>query len=128
MCLPPRRGRPARGAWGHACAGAFCACLWRGAGGGALYNAWRGALRAAPPFPADTAWTAPGPLRYRYFSFVTLATLGYGDVTPVTALAGTLAALDAVSGQLYIAITVARLVALSMGEHVGPGGGPKSGG
>ena len=93
-----------------------------------LFETLDGVAPGSFRFPADTAWTAPGPLRYRYFSFVTLATLGYGDVTPVTALAGTLAALDAVSGQLYIAITVARLVALSMGEHVGPGGGPKSGG
>jgi hypothetical protein len=45
---------------------------------------------------------------------VTLATLGYGDVTPVTALTGTLASMEAITGQLYIAITVARLVALSI--------------
>jgi voltage-gated potassium channel Kch len=67
------------------------------------------------------------PLRYRYFSFVTLATLGYGDVTPVTVLAGTLASLEAVAGQLYIGITVARLVALSLGERSGSDEGAKSG-
>ncbi len=55
-------------------------------------------------------------MRYSYYSFVTLASLGYGDVTPVTALAGTLAWMEAITGQLYLAITVARLVALSMAD------------
>lgn len=47
-----------------------------------------------------------------YYSFVTLTTLGYGDVTPVTAPARTFAALEAVTGQLYIAVLVSRLVGL----------------
>ena len=45
-----------------------------------------------------------------YFSFVTLATLGYGDITPVTPIARGLAVFDAVFGQLYLAVLVARLV------------------
>ena len=67
-------------------------------------------------------WATPGPVRYCYISFVTLATLGYGDVTPVTALAGTLAWMEAITGQLYLAITVARLVALSIADSTLPGG------
>jgi len=47
-----------------------------------------------------------------YFSFVTLTTLGYGDVTPVSNTAQTVAVLEAVVGQLYLAITIARLVGL----------------
>jgi uncharacterized membrane protein len=46
-----------------------------------------------------------------YFSLATLTTLGYGDVIPVSPPARELAALEAVSGVLYIAITVARMVA-----------------
>jgi Ion channel len=46
-----------------------------------------------------------------YLSLVTLTTLGYGDVVPVSALARITAALEAATGVLYIAITVARLVA-----------------
>jgi hypothetical protein len=42
--------------------------------------------------------------------------LGYGDVSPVTALAGTLAWMEAITGQLYLAVTVARLVALSIAD------------
>ena len=45
-----------------------------------------------------------------YYSFVTLATLGYGDVVPRGAVARGVAVLEAVSGQLYVAVTVARLV------------------
>jgi hypothetical protein len=49
-----------------------------------------------------------------YFSFVTLATLGYGDVIPRGEVARGVAVLEAVGGQLYIAVTVARLV----GSHL----------
>jgi Ion channel len=46
-----------------------------------------------------------------YLSLATLTTLGYGDVVPVTPISRMVAALEAVAGVLYIAITVARLVA-----------------
>jgi Ion channel len=47
-----------------------------------------------------------------YFSFVTLATLGYGDITPHTDIARSVAILEAVGGQLFLAVLVARLVSL----------------
>jgi hypothetical protein len=53
---------------------------------------------------------------FTYFSFVTLATLGYGDVTPIGAAARTFSSFEAVVGQLYIAITIARLVAIRATE------------
>lgn len=45
-----------------------------------------------------------------YFSFVTLTTLGYGDITPVDAVARALAYTEAMVGQLYIAILIGTLV------------------
>jgi hypothetical protein len=48
--------------------------------------------------------------RLLYFSFVTLTTLGYGDVSPVVPIAQALAYLEAIVGQLYIAILIAGLV------------------
>jgi hypothetical protein len=48
--------------------------------------------------------------RFSYFSFVTLSTLGYGDITPLSRLARNLAALEAISGQLYLAVLISRLV------------------
>ncbi|WAS04360.1 potassium channel family protein [Gloeomargaritales cyanobacterium VI4D9] len=47
-----------------------------------------------------------------YFSFVTLTTVGYGDITPVSPLARTVTNVEAIMGQMYIAIIVARVVAL----------------
>jgi len=47
-----------------------------------------------------------------YFSFVTLTTTGFGDVTPLSAIAGQLAVSEAVVGQFYMVVLVARLVAL----------------
>lgn len=45
-----------------------------------------------------------------YYSFVTLASLGYGDVLPVSDLARGLAVTEVVGGQLYLVVLVARLV------------------
>ena len=114
--------RPHRPA-GDRIIGAICVYLLIGLAWASVYETLDGVIPGSLRFPAETAWGTPGPVRYRYFSFVTLATLGYGDVTPVTALAGTLAALEGVIGQLYIGITVARLVALSLGAHYGSGAG-----
>lgn len=50
-----------------------------------------------------------------YFSFVTIATLGYGDIVPVSEAARGLAVLEAVGGQMYLAVLVARLVSLYAG-------------
>jgi voltage-gated potassium channel len=47
-----------------------------------------------------------------YFSFVTLTTLGFGDITPITPVARSLVILEAVIGQLYLIINVSWLVGL----------------
>jgi hypothetical protein len=47
-----------------------------------------------------------------YFSFVTIATLGYGDIVPVTPFARSLATMESVMGQIYLVTIVARLVSL----------------
>jgi hypothetical protein len=49
-----------------------------------------------------------------YFSYVTLATLGYGDITPLHPAARSLAVSEAFVGQLYPAILIARLVSLEI--------------
>lgn len=51
-----------------------------------------------------------------YFSFVTLTTVGYGDITPITTGARQLAMLEALIGQLYPAVIIARLVSLQDGS------------
>ncbi|WP_176463966.1 potassium channel family protein [Bordetella genomosp. 11] len=47
-----------------------------------------------------------------YFSFSTLTTVGYGDITPVARIARSLSNMEALIGQLYPAIVLARLVSL----------------
>ena len=47
-----------------------------------------------------------------YFSFITLSTVGYGDITPISRLARWLAAMEAMTGLLYVAVLIARLVSL----------------
>jgi hypothetical protein len=47
-----------------------------------------------------------------YFSFITLSTVGYGDITPVSQAARLLAAMEAMTGLLYVAVLIARLVSL----------------
>lgn len=47
-----------------------------------------------------------------YFSFVTLTTLGFGDITPQTPLAQSLTILEAIIGQMYLIIQVSWLVGL----------------
>ena len=54
-----------------------------------------------------------------YFSFVTLSTLGYGDITPINGPAQALAYTEALVGQLYLTILVARLVGLHI-AYTGP--------
>jgi len=49
---------------------------------------------------------------FMYFSITTLTTLGYGDVTPVNVFARSLSNLEALNGQLYPAILIARLVSM----------------
>jgi hypothetical protein len=60
--------------------------------------------------PSDAGLPVPQGI---YFSFVTLASLGYGDIAPVSGIARGLAVIEAIGGQLYLAALVARLVSMS---------------
>jgi len=51
---------------------------------------------------------------FMYFSFMTLTTVGYGDITPVSSFAMMLASLEAMSGQLFLVIFISRLVGLHL--------------
>jgi len=64
-----------------------------------------------------------------YFSFITLSTVGYGDFVPVSNVARMLAATEAITGTLFVAVLIARLVALYSTRDPAPGagGGPDVG-
>ena len=53
-----------------------------------------------------------------YFSFVTLATLGYGDIVPVTNVTRSIAIVEAVIGQFYVAVIVAVLVSAFVSQRM----------
>lgn len=55
-----------------------------------------------------------------YFSFTTLTTLGYGDITPKTLSTQFLTSLEAITGQIYLTVLVARLVALYLMQNSSP--------
>ena len=55
---------------------------------------------------------------FLYYSLVTITTLGYGDITPVTEVARSFAALEAVIGQIYLVVLVARLVGIHIAQSM----------
>lgn len=61
----------------------------------------------------DSGWDS----RWIYFSFVTLTTLGYGEITPASNAARTLAFAEAICGVFYLAVMVAGLVGAYMAER-----------
>ena len=74
-----------------------------------------GSLRA-DPMPLT-------PSAYLYYAFITMATVGYGDIVPVAPAARSLAILLAVAGQLYIAV----LIAIIVGKYLSPAHADSSG-
>lgn len=64
-------------------------------------------------------------IEFSYFSFVTIATLGYGDIVPRLPVARILSTLEAAVGQFYMAVVVAWLVNTHAGRksEIGGGGG-----
>lgn len=58
--------------------------------------------------------SAGGSHQWTYYSLVTLTTMGYGDITPVHPAARSLAVAEALTGQLYVGIMIARLVSLEL--------------
>jgi hypothetical protein len=73
-----------------------------------LERSWPGSL-AIPGEGAQSNFSLPVAI---YYSFVTLTTLGYGDIVPRSDVVRGLAILEAVAGQLYLAVMIARLVSL----------------
>jgi voltage-gated potassium channel Kch len=65
-----------------------------------------------PPATEGTVNSAQDTMQWAYYSYITLTTLGYGDIVPATPKGRGLAVLEAVVGQLYLTVLVARLVGL----------------
>jgi hypothetical protein len=62
----------------------------------------------------STAGNLNSVVDWAYYSYITLSTVGYGDITPVRPIARTLSMGEALTGQLYLAVLIARLVAMEV--------------
>jgi voltage-gated potassium channel Kch len=91
-------------------AGALAAYLQIGLFFGVLYRLV--SLLETEPFFAQGPASA---FTFMYFSFITMTTTGYGDVTPATTTGRTLAVLEAVLGQLFL-VTIVALVVSNLGQ------------
>jgi ion channel len=97
--------------------GAVAVYLLLGALWGGIYETINdfapGAFRFADPPQSPRELTTS----LAYYSFVTLTTMGYGDITPVHPAARSAAMVEALVGQLFPAILIARLVAMELGAR-----------
>jgi hypothetical protein len=96
--------------------GAVCGYLFLGLAWAVLYSLIEGfrpgSFEISPKLVTGGEVTRPLPHVLTYFSFVTLTTVGYGDINPVSPATRTLAWMEAVTGQFYLAVIVAGLVSL----------------
>ena len=95
----------------HRIVGSVVAYLLLGFAWGEMYRALSVAV---PDAFVNSAGVVLQQAHYQYFSIVTLTTLGYGDITPVHPFARSLAMLEALTGQLFPAILIARLVSMEL--------------
>jgi hypothetical protein len=96
--------------------GAVCGYLFVGLGWAVLYamiEGFRpGSFEISPKLVTGGEPARPLPHVLTYYSFVTLTTVGYGDINPVSPATRTLAWMEAVTGQFYLAVIVAGLVSV----------------
>jgi len=84
-----------------------------GAGFALLETLSPGSFRFVEPAPTSISALE---IQMMYFSFVTLTTLGYGDITPLAPTARSLAMIEAVAGPMFVAVFLARLVGVRTGK------------
>ena len=97
--------------------GAICAYLLFGLAWAMSYWAIHSVAPSTFSFPEDRASSGGTEIarvvdfsHFVYYSFVTMATLGYGDITPLSRVTRTLSWVQTVTGQFYVAVVIAWLV------------------
>ncbi len=105
--------------------GAGCVYLLLGLCWGKVYSiverSWPGSFALGPRIPVPPFAPLGTDALLMYLSFMTLTTTGYGDVTPLSPPARIFAVLEAIGGQLFLTLMIARLVGLYTAAAV-PGG------
>jgi multidrug transporter EmrE-like cation transporter len=103
--------------------GACCIYLLMGLAWESVYAVieWQIPNSFALPTGSPASGSAPDVMSIQadlmYFSLITMTTIGYGDITPVSAPARVLSALQGVVAQLYVAIIIARLVGMELANR-----------
>ena len=96
--------------------GAVCGYLFLGLGWAVLYSMIEGfrpgSFDISPKLVTGGEPARPLPHVLTYYSFITLTTVGYGDISPVSPATRTFAWIEAVTGQFYLAVIVAGLVSM----------------
>ena len=100
----------------HRVLGAIALYLNIGLMFGAIYRMiWYFIPNSLTNIPGDAGWPAYGQILY--FSFVTLTSIGFGDIVPVHPIIRMLVNVEAIIGQLYPATLLARLITLELRMH-----------
>jgi voltage-gated potassium channel len=104
--------------------GAICGYLLAGIAWGSLYllveSLVPGAFNVHPAIAGQLGGWYSRQSLFDYYSLMTLTTLGYGEITPITPPATSLTWMEAMFGQFYIAVIVAQLVGLRLAEALQP--------
>jgi voltage-gated potassium channel Kch len=78
-------------------------------------NAYLMAMQLDPhSFQSAVGLSSSSVSEWYYYSYVTLTTLGYGDIIPISRIARALAVGEALTGQLYLAVLIARLIGMEI--------------
>ena len=98
--------------------GAICVYLLIGLLWAFLYGVIEAIFPGSFSFGQDVLFDPSKYSHFIYYSFTTLTTLGYGDIIPLSAPAQSCSTLEAITGQLYVAILIARLVGLHISHSM----------
>src|SRR6185369_2423038 len=101
--------------------GAVCGYIFLGLGWAVCYSVIEsfhpGSFALGPSIVRPSGDLPMLPQLLIYYSFITLTTVGYGDIIPVAPAARSLAWMEAITGQFYLAVIVAALVTLITAKH-----------
>jgi len=101
--------------------GAVCGYIFLGLGWAVCYSIIEsfhpGSFALGPSIVRPSGDRPMLPQLLIYYSFITLTTVGYGDIIPVAPAARSLAWMEAITGQFYLAVIVAALVTLITAKH-----------
>jgi uncharacterized membrane protein len=103
-------------------AGAVCAYLLIGLAGAFVYRAmfvihphsFLIASGSSASIFENNSRSRPQLMHFVYYSFTTLTTTGFGDITPASGPSRALSLLEAIAGQFFLAVLIARLVSLEL--------------